>query len=168
MLGALITLIILTAISDCLIIYQFFRKEKQSSIFSTNFQDKFETIGLPVLTVTLNNTPINLIIDSGSTTSYLDKSLMPIIGDNYTKKSSLNVFGIAGNSGKTKRISTTLCVNGKDITSDFLIRDLSKSFSPIEESTGVQIHGLLGSDFLNENSAVLDFAAKTFEMKCNE
>lgn len=167
MLGALITLIILTAISDCLIIYQFFRKEKQSSIFSTDFQDKLETVGLPILTVTLNNTPVNLIIDSGSTTSYLDKSLMSLIGDNYTKKSSLKVYGIAGESGKAKRITTALCINNKDISTDFLVRDLSKSFSPIEESTGVQIHGLLGSDFLNENSAVLDFAAKTFTLKCN-
>ena len=39
----------------------------------------------------------------------------------------------------------------------FCVQPLSDAFKEIEKESGIQIHGLLGTDFLIENKWVIDF-----------
>ena len=43
------------------------------------------------------------------------------------------------------------------LVGDFLINDFSDAFTSILEASGIQLHGMLGTDFLQKNNIILDF-----------
>ena len=66
-------------------------------------------------------------------------------------------------NGRQDRIAETLTIEatfnfeGTDYTSSFSVFDGSDAIRQIQEETGVQIHGILSTDFLVKNKWILDF-----------
>ena len=56
------------------------------------------------------------------------------------------------------------CVNGFEgqvYKPRFCVRPLLDAFKSIEDESGIQVHGLLGTDFLLENQWIVDFRTLT-------
>ena len=63
--------------------------------------------------------------------------------------------------GQTKQVKSceiTLYFGNKGYTYNYLINDMSQAFGQIKDSTGVNLHGIIGSKFFNKFRYVLDFA----------
>ncbi len=68
-----------------------------------------------------------------------------------------NIMGIEGHYEETPTIEATFNFEGTDYTSTFSVFDGSDAIMQVQEETGVQIHGILGTQFLMENNWVIDF-----------
>ena len=48
-----------------------------------------------------------------------------------------------------------------DYTSTFMIMDATSAMAQVQEETGIQIHGILGIQFLLEHKWIIDFEKRT-------
>ena len=57
-------------------------------------------------------------------------------------------------------------MTGVDYTSTFSVLNATDAIAQVQEETGVQIHGVLGIEFLIKNKWIIDF--ETYNIKCND
>lgn len=121
-----------------------------------SFQNSMDLTGLPVVTFHQGEKKINFILDTGSTDCVIDSSYLKKL-----KHKKLDVVmnnqGIDGIKQKVNTCLINIYYKDKGYECPCLIRDMSVSINNIKESTGVTVHGLLGSKFFNEFKYVLDF-----------
>ena len=97
------------------------------------------------------------ILDTGSTCCLIDsnvveyfKGIVEPIGDYY-------ISGIDGTRHKIDVVILPFNFEGHTYKSKFCVQPLLDVFKSIEEESGIQVHGLLGTDFLIENKWIIDF-----------
>lgn len=119
---------------------------------------------LPIISLSNNGNMYNFIIDSGSNISHICEEFYSSLDSKPlgTYKNE-TIAGLGGTCNGITMCNTVL----KDIIGHEynVILSISKHLSAvakgIKESTGIQIHGLLGTDFLKSNNYVLDFESLT-------
>lgn len=117
---------------------------------------------LPIIALSNNGNVLNFLLDSGSNIShicaeYYDTLDAELLGTYEEGK----VAGLgATNTGVTMCSTTLKDILGNEYKVNLSVSNqLSAVAKSIEASTGVQIHGLLGTDFLKANNYVIDFKA---------
>ena len=75
-----------------------------------------------------------------------------------------STMGIEGNYKECPTIEATFTFEGIDYTSTFTVLDATNAVAQIQEETGVQIHGILSTDFLVKNKWILDFDRLTIKI----
>ena len=124
---------------------------------------KYMPGNLPVITLTNNGIALNFLIDTGSNISHIIPSVLKDIKGNKIQNNN-EIAGI----GAITNESSSIEVKVKDTLSKeyditlVISKGLENSAKYIEQSTGVKIHGLLGTDFLQKYQYVIDF--KTLEV----
>ena len=69
-----------------------------------------------------------------------------------------NVVGSTGNCACTETIRIPLTYKDNTYSADlYVLESLDESFKSIKETDGVQLHGILGTLFLQKHNFVLDF-----------
>ena len=92
---------------------------------------------LPIIVVEIEDKHLCFILDTGSTCSLIDSNVVE-----YFKVDVVILpFNFEGYTYKPK----------------FCVQPLADAFKSIEIESGVQIHGLLGTDFLIENKWIINF-----------
>ena len=98
------------------------------------------------------------LIDTGSTHNILFSYLYEHFSDEFKiLNNTQNIMGIEGEYKETPIIEGTFNFEGKDYTSTFSVFNATNAVVQVEEETGVQIHGILGIQFLIENKWVINF-----------
>lgn len=135
------------------------RKKKKTSL---TFKDSIHNTGLPIISLKLqipDKTFItyNFIVDTGSTVNVINTSY---VKDLYSEDIKLNteLYGIGGNSGEAKKYRLYFINDNNLYSGEFVSKDLSSSLDYIEEITGYTIHGLVGTNFLEEFKYKIDFS----------
>ena len=118
-------------------------------------------VGLPLIVVKMNDKNICFLLDSGATLNLLDKRV-----HDYFSKYKLNDamattkisnFGIDGIETEVTRVELNFKFEKCLFKAKFSIFDSSTAFDKVEEESGIQIHGILGNEFLLENEWILDY-----------
>lgn len=117
---------------------------------------------LPVIALSSNGNVFNFIVDSGSNISHICteyfEGLDAVLLGEY-KDGTVDGLG-ATNVGIVMCTANLHDVTGNEYKVHLSISNqLSSVARSIEVNTGVKIHGLLGTDFLNTYNCVLDFKA---------
>lgn len=135
------------------------RKKKKTNL---TFKDSIHNTGLPIISLKLqipDKTFItyNFIVDTGSTVNVINTSY---VKDLYSEDIKLNteLYGIGGNSGEAKKYRLYFINDNNLYSGEFVSKDLSSSLNYIEEITGYTIHGLIGTNFLEEFKYKIDFS----------
>lgn len=125
---------------------------------SISFKEAMDLANLPVITFYQGDKKFNFLLDTGSNFSHICKSVAnQIDGVKLTGEVMVHGVGGAGNIGDA--VKTTLSYKDKSFDIVLCIGShLDETFNAIKASTGVTVHGILGSIFLEENKYVLDFA----------
>lgn len=112
---------------------------------------------LPIILVDVKGEYLCFILDTGSTCSLIDstvveyfKDIVELVGDYY-------VSGIEGTKHKVDMIILPFNFEGQIYKPKFCVKPLLDAFSGIEKESGIQVQGLLGTDFLLENKWIIDF-----------
>ncbi len=122
-----------------------------------SFRAGFDLTDMPVITLYQGDKKFNFLLDTGSTDSIIDSNILKEI-DYKVKNTVSNLFGMEGQTKQVKSCEITLYFGNKGYTYDYLINDMSQAFGQIKDSTGVNLHGIIGSKFFNKFRYVLDFA----------
>lgn len=114
--------------------------------------------GLPLIITSGKLKDLCFLIDTGSTHNILFSYVYEHFSDGFKiLNNTQNIMGIEGEYKETPIIEGTFNFEGKDYTSIFSVFNATNAVVQVEEETGVQIHGILGIQFLIENKWVINF-----------
>lgn len=118
--------------------------------------------GLPLILTSGKLKNLCFLIDTGAT----HNTLFDFVYEHFKSEfklleGSCRTIGIEGHYKETPIIEATFNFEGKDYTSTFSVLEANEAVRKVQEETGVQIHGVLGVQFLIENKWIIDFN------KCN-
>ena len=112
--------------------------------------------GLPLLIVKAQAKNLCFLLDTGSNINALDKRVVEFF--QLSKGTAQQQqFGIDGTLRTTNVVEMTFSLEEREYKADFSVMDLSSAFGKVEEESGIQIHGLLGCSFMDQQKWVLDF-----------
>lgn len=128
------------------------RKHSQISL-----KESLAILELPVVTFTSGRKKLNFILDTGSNNSVINESILKDIS--YTEfEEKEATIGLEGNSIPTSKCKFNIKYNKLSFDETFSVINLDAAFSNIKESTGVQLHGILGNKFFENHKYILDFS----------
>lgn len=123
--------------------------------------------GLPLIVTSGKLKNLCFLIDTGATNNILFTYVYEHFKDKFrVLEKKQKIMGIEGKYKETPIIEATFNFEGKDYTSTFSVFNASEAVAQVQEETGVQIHGILSTDFLVKNKWILDF--ETYNVKCND
>lgn len=131
----------------------YFIKKNPSAI---SFKQGFDLTNIPVVTFYQGNQKINFILDTGASENIIDKEFLKCL-EHTEEKLTDRIWGIEGNGIAVNSCFIKISYNDIQFNTRFLVNDLSKVFTAIRQSSGVILHGILGSGFFNQYKYVLDF-----------
>lgn len=122
-----------------------------------SFREAMDLAELPVVTFYQGKEKFNFLLDTGSNHSHISVEAAerikgtPMVG-------SENVQGVGGAIVIDRAINATIEYKSKSYEVSLLVGEhLTDTFRTIKETTGVQVHGIIGSGFLSDNRYILDF-----------
>ena len=119
-------------------------------------QKSLTQVGLPLILVKAQAQYLCFLLDTGSNINVLDRKvaeLFQLSGGTAQQQQ----FGIDGTLQTTDVVKLTFSLEEREYKADFSVMDLSSAFGKVEEESGIQIHGLLGCSFMEQQKWVLDF-----------
>ena len=123
--------------------------------------------GLPLIITSGKLKNLCFLIDTGATHNILFAYVYEHFKNEFkVLKSKQNIMGIDGEYKETPVIEATFNFEGVDYTSTFSVLNATDAIAQVQEETGVQIHGVLGIEFLIKNKWIIDF--ETYNIKCND
>ena len=113
-------------------------------------------VGLPLLIVKAQAKHLCFLLDTGSNINVLDKRVAEFfqLSGRTTQQQQ---FGIDGTLQTTDVVEMTFSLEEREYKADFSVMDLSSAFGKVEDETGIQILGLLGCSFMEQQKWILDF-----------
>ena len=114
--------------------------------------------GLPLILTSGKTNNLCFLIDTGAT----HNTLFDFVYEHFKSEFKLlegtyRTMGIEGHYKETPIIEATFNFEGRDYTSTFSVLDASEAIRQVLDETGIQIHGVLGVQFLIENKWIIDF-----------
>lgn len=113
--------------------------------------------GLPLIVTSGKLKNLCFLIDTGATNNILFTYVYEHFKDEFrVLEEKQRIMGIEGEYKETPVIEATFNFEGVDYTSTFSVFDATDAITQVQEETGVQIHGVLGVQFLVENKWIVD------------
>lgn len=122
-----------------------------------NLSFSISKVQLPLIIVKVKEKYICFILDTGSTCSLIDSSVVEYFKDIVEPVGDYCISGIEGTKHKVDMITLPFNFEGQVYKPRFCVRPLLDAFKSIEDESGIQVHALLGTDFLLENKWIIDF-----------
>lgn len=130
---------------------------KQKKRVNMSFKEAMDLTELPIITFINGNKKLNFLLDTGSNICQINSSLMPELEYKMIEGKTLDIIGIEGNKITSGFCEMTVKYKNQEFVGEFFIHDLSQAFDTIKAENGVQIHGIIGSLFLQKYKYILDF-----------
>lgn len=153
---SVIILILMVTIS-----FRYYNKNNKEII---SFKETLDLTSLPIITLQNNGKKFNFLVDTGSTSSHINKVLITNNILDYKELSNNSgekavVMGMEGSERLVTKINMDLQLtkDSNKYNEDFLVNDLSVPFSAIKNETGATLHGILGVSFFDKYKYIIDF-----------
>ena len=118
-------------------------------------------VGLPIILARVKDKHLCFILDSGSTCSLIDSTVVEYFKDIVEPVGDYYISGIEGTKHKVDIVTLPFNFEGQVYKPKFCVKPLLDAFKSIEDESGIQVQGLLGTDFLLENQWIVDFRTLT-------
>ena len=113
---------------------------------------------LPLIVTSGKLKNLCFLIDTGSTHNTLFNFVYEHFKDEFKLlDSTCRTMGIEGHYIETPVIEATFNFEGINYTSTFSVLDATDAIAQVQAETGIQIHGVLGVEFLLENKWIINF-----------
>lgn len=114
--------------------------------------------GLPLILTSGKLKNLCFLIDTGATHNVLFTYVYEHFKSEFKLLSEKqNIMGIEGHCKETPIIEATFDFEGSEYTSTFSVFDATEAIARVQQETGVQIHGILSTDFLIQNKWIINF-----------
>jgi hypothetical protein len=117
---------------------------------------------LTFIKANVNNKDVVFLLDSGAGSTVLDKDQLDSYGLTYVEAGS--EFQGVGGSNQLYIVTNLnkITIEGKEFSISCKASNLSNVVSLIRDASGIQIIGILGSDFFTEHNVIFDYKEKAF------
>lgn len=122
---------------------------------------------LPIILVGVKGERLCFILDTGSTCSLIDSDVVEYFRDMVEPIGDYCISGLEGTKHKVDMITLPFNFEGQVYKPKFCVKPLLNAFKGIKEDSGIQVHGLLGTDFLLENKWIINFDKLDIEYEKN-
>lgn len=122
-----------------------------------SFKAGLDLTSIPVVTLYQGDKKFNFLLDTGSNSCIINKSDLPKIEHKVMEGEAESIVGMEGTPVMANRCMITLYFGNRGYEYSYLINDMSQAFNNIKQTTGVTLHGIIGSSFFNKFKYVLDF-----------
>ena len=120
--------------------------------------------GLPLIVTSRKLKNLCFLIDTGATHNTLFGFVYEHFKDRFkVLEERRSIIGIDGVQHEAPTIEATFNFEDVNYTSSFAVLDTSEAVMQVQEETRVQIHGVLGTQFLVENKWIVDFEQLTIK-----
>lgn len=116
---------------------------------------------LPIIPIEIKEQYLCFILDTGSTCSLIDSTVVEYFKDIVEPVGDYCISGIEGTKHKVDIVTLPFNFEGQIYKPKFCVKPLFDAFKSIEDESGIQVQGLLGTDFLLENQWIVDFRTLT-------
>lgn len=121
-----------------------------------SFRQGFDLTELPIVTFNQGNIKLNFVLDTGSNHNTINESVLEKLKYEELDMKCESV-GVEGNPQELRFCKIVLSCQGNDYPYSYMVRNLDATFAGIKQESGVNLHGLIGSNFFNDYKAVIDF-----------
>ena len=142
--------------------FKFYKNEFERIKNTVSFNEALRLTGLPIIPIVIQGKTFNMILDTGSVMSYIDKNVYNTLFKKHHNQKTKKVIGIAGEVGSKSIEDIEFQCNGIQMSDSFILNDFTETFDIIKKDTGVTIHGLLGSNFFDAHNYIIDYNNKSF------
>lgn len=97
------------------------------------------------------------ILNTGSTCCLIDSNVVEYFKDIVASIGDYCISGIEDIKHKVDVVTLLFKFESQTYKPRFCVKSLLDAFTSIEEQSGIQIYGLLGTDFLLEDKWIIDF-----------
>lgn len=139
-----------------------------SNLAKISLSNTLKSIGIPAIPVKLFNSDreVLMIVDTGADISIMDMSVYENYKEFMTEVKGMSSVVTAGSSvNEGFKAKFDLFCGDLRYREMFVCMDCSCGFSRIKEETGVQLHGILGTDFMRRHQWIIDFEREIIVMK---
>ena len=151
-------IIILTAIAIIALTANHFENRLSKEKSKISIKESIDLVKLPIITFQCDNESLNFLLDSGSSESHISETASKaLIGTPIDTDYAFTTS--TGSDTASKLIEAILKYKNEEFKIDlFINKGLDGVFNGIKSECGVQLHGILGTDFLRNHKYILDFA----------
>jgi hypothetical protein len=136
--------------------------------FICSFSEYMDRVDLPIIAMNYEDKELKFILDSGSNGCHISKGVLEklnIESGLFESTSDIMATGNGLAAASNKKCNIKLRLKKYVFSVPFFIDDFDAVFDHIKNTDGVELHGILGNNFLTANRWVLDFASNTAYMK---
>lgn len=124
--------------------------------YKISFRESMDLTALPVITFTNNGKKLNFLLDTGSNFSYINTSILEGL-DYQMSGNQSEMIGVEGNTVTNDTGVMNIYYKDKSFELQFNSNNMDSAFTTVKNTSGVQLHGILGSLFFQRYKYVLDF-----------
>ena len=145
------------------LIYKEFKTSTKDFKYKINLYKRsgFENTNYPIIEVKLRDKDVYFLVDTGANINALSKEIYTQLnqGDTLKVKETQILTGVTGQAENTAEvIEETISISGEEFTEDFtLLSTWEDSRKTLSEVTGVDLIGIIGSDFFYKMKWMIDF-----------
>lgn len=139
-----ISAIIINGVEDCN------RKDAMS------FREAMDLTNLPIVTFYQGDKKFNFLLDTGATLSVINQAALESI-THTTINGTGELYGVDGVKREVSYASINLAYKNKDYTEEFQVLDMQEAIDQVKAESGVNMVGIIGSEFFRKYKYVLDF-----------
>lgn len=139
-----ISAIIINGVEDCN------RKDAMS------FREAMDLTNLPIVTFYQGDKKFNFLLDTGATLSVINQAALESITHTTTNETG-ELFGVDGVKREVSYASINLAYKNKAYTEEFQVLDMQEAIDQVKAESGVNMVGIIGSEFFRKYKYILDF-----------
>ena len=139
-----ISAIIINGVEDCN------RKDAMS------FREAMDLTNLPIVVFYQGDKKFNFLLDTGATLSVINQAALESITHTTTNETG-ELYGVDGVKREVSYASINLAYKNKDYTEEFQVLDMQEAIDQVKAESGVNMVGIIGSEFFRKYKYILDF-----------
>lgn len=117
-----------------------------------------QKIGLPLIITSGKLGNLCFLIDTGASQNILFDFVYDHFRDEFKSlEITHKMIGIEGHVKENPIIEATFNFESINCTSQFTVLNANEAVAQIQKESGIQIHGILGTEFLIKNKWIIDF-----------
>ena len=155
---ALMTVLLIFSTAIILRAFYYTKKRDEGRI---SFKESIDLVSLPVITFMSNGRKLNFLLDSGSSTSFINVKSLEGSSHKMLEKRG-KTYGMEGVEKDNRTCIVDFQYKTMNFTVELCALDLSMSFDKLKSDTGVQMDGILGCEFFGKYKSVIDFEELAF------
>lgn len=149
------TIILLVVIAVAFIINAIEDKNRKTNLL--HFGDVINRSGLPVVTFSNGGKKFMFLLDTGSNYSIIDSNSLNQVEHSVIEGATGEVYGMDGSIVKISYAHIVLKGDNSTFEDNFQVVNMSNAFANLKENQGVEVIGIIGSNFMNRYNFILDF-----------